>query len=685
MQKILLLGAFLFLVSCSPADDISENISLHNITLADPDTATNSYWASKYTFSDLLKNNTANNGVNALAAWDYIRYNVTTNKPGDGMKILMADSGIAPDHTTFGINQSKIHNIHLMDTSGTNTNYTQLTSAGATTNLRSSGILPTEYANVVGHGTAVASLINGRLAALSSVVHGGVAWGAKLGVAQLTQNKLIDANNLDGHVGLYSGTYLSELIASNGYHIVNMSFGGGEGILENNAITRALQNNAVLFVASTGNGGIGYSQPLYPAALAQTYNVDSYAGGFLAVGSNAPTVHTNSEIFHYCGNAKAFCLVGPISSTNRATVADATGYVTGYTQKFGTSFTAPLVSGAAAVLGGAFPSLSMKNIRDFILRGAQPLYDVHADGTDKNISIANRRKNGGMYITNEIARQTVNDGIVSEVYGYGQLDVLEAVKLAHNTVISKTTSSASESIVYASPILASALQSRENQSALNAIPSYDAYGTYTLGLANNIKATPSFGIADKVSAMVNNNSLHSYHSFNLNGNGSLMLNNSIITKDLSYSNRDITLQMPITAGITGKTNFNQHTFMLQKQFAGVMFAFKEMSLQNLEITPTLDGLMPFHNIAFSGGNTKSILVEKSFQNVVVELSSAFGKAQSALLRQDLFPEQSLNVAQTISLSHKNMGEVIGLDVGFLRESKTLLGSYSSGAFSFGEN
>ncbi|MFT4968149.1 MAG: hypothetical protein ACI9CD_001176, partial [Candidatus Deianiraeaceae bacterium] len=41
--------------------------------------------------------------------------------------------------------------------------------------------------------------------------------------------------------------------------------------------------------------------------------------------------------------------------------------------------------------------------------------------------------------------------------------------------------------------------------------------------------------------------------------------------------------------------------------------------------------------------------------------------------------------QTISLSHKNMGEVIGLDVGFLRESKTLLGSYSSGAFSFGEN
>ena len=48
-------------------------------------------------------------------------------------------------------------------------------------------------------------------------------------------------------------------------------------------------------------------------------------------------------------------------------------------------------------------------------------------------------------------------------------------------------------------------------------------------------------------------------------------------------------------------------------------------------------------------------------------------------------DNSTNLSQTLSISHHKNGNLVGVDFGFLRETLTLLGTYSSGAFALGEN
>lgn len=345
------------LTSCSSSDKVLQNnATLHNVTLSSPDKSTSTYYSGQGTYSSSLV------AVNAVAAWDYIRYNITANTPGQGMKVLVIDTAVAPDHSAFynsSNGQSQISTIQVGDVYDTNTNFNQLTGVSTTQSARNaSGQLSAELNEVAMHGTAVASLIVGNVTSItngsSTVKTAGVAFGATVGVLQMAQKVQgqtwsLSNQNLDGLNWLYSDTNrLSNIIQQNNYHIVNLSYGDSNNIsIEDASIQAAVQNNNVLIVAATGNNDPESSRfinPEYPAALAQIDNAGSYQGGILAVTStNTATGVSSTETFNYCGNAKAFCLAAPSSNVTVATPDKL------YSTDSGTSFSTPIVAGICGV------------------------------------------------------------------------------------------------------------------------------------------------------------------------------------------------------------------------------------------------------------------------------------------------------------------------------------------------
>ena len=693
-MKYILRGIFLCIITACASKKVVTNGLLHNVTLSSLDKSTASYYSTaNYSFPL--------NSIKAVDAWNYIRYNITSNNPGEGMKILVIDSAVAPDHVAFynsstGIN--RISQILVMDTfSGdvtldnnstvytTNTNYNELTSVSTMSAARSGGSNLSELINASQHGAGVASVAAGNQYATSGTTYAGVAWGAQVGVIQIAQNRSIandysgDGKNTDGLSALYGkSSTLSNIIKTNGYHIVNMSFGDGDiSNSEANSLSTAVKENNVLFVVSTGNNETGdYTNPQYPARYAKDFNQSSYSGGFLAVGSANNTTHASTENFNYCGDAKAYCLVAPSSNVN---VARSTSTTT-YAVQSGTSFAAPQVAGAAAVIGGAFPSLTMREIRDFLLRGASPMYDTHISSTDAS---AGRRQQGGKYITSETFRTTAKDGVISDVYGYGMLDLLASVKLVDSTIVKNTRSTVKDSVIYVSSITAGMVN---NALAFNQVQSFDEYGTYTIGLANNVKTLPSFGISDRISTLVRMNSMQNSKFVNMGNFGGFGILNTIAQKELSYTNHDVLQTTHSMYGLEQSGQFNKPMLQIQQQLAGFVFGFKDgYNPQNLAVVSNLENFKPFYSFAFSGSNAKQITMGSRFGNLTLNIESTFGKGQAMQERLDLFAQSSPNIAHAISIEHIKNNNKFNVDLGVLRESTTLLGAYSSGAFTLGRN
>ena len=85
-----------------------------------------------------------------------------------------------------------------------------------------------------------------------------------------------------------------------------------------------------------------------------------------------------------CGEAANYCLAAPgawVLSTVYSEDGDFHSYLskTAYAQFQGTSMAAPMVSGAAAVVKGAYPNLTARQVVDILLRTAT---DLGAPGTD---------------------------------------------------------------------------------------------------------------------------------------------------------------------------------------------------------------------------------------------------------------------------------------------------------------
>lgn len=197
---------------------------------------------------------------------------------------------------------------------------------------------PVVIANVfdqVGHGTAVASIV------------ASTAPGSTLFI-----NKVLDANNECTCAGVYQG--LAEAI-SHQATIINMSLGfHTNNCIMLSALVTSAQNSGHLIVAAAGNDNS--SSRSYPAA---NLNV-------VAVGNVDDRDQRYSDPLHGSN-------FGPwvnIAAPGVAIVAPFSGQSSNWT---GTSFSAPFVSGTAALISSKYPSLSASDIRSQLMRTALPI------------------------------------------------------------------------------------------------------------------------------------------------------------------------------------------------------------------------------------------------------------------------------------------------------------------------
>jgi subtilisin family serine protease len=153
-----------------------------------------------------------------------------------------------------------------------------------------------------------------------------------------------------------------------GARILNLSVGGPKtSRTERRAIQYAIGHGA-LVVTAVGNEGQSGNPVEYPAALVQPVGSDGAGGAGLAV--TASTAGGRRAAFANTGSwvslaAPGDHVLGALSDTSspllfpRTTFAGVTGL---YGYGSGTSFAAPLVSGAAALVWAANPSLTAQQV-----------------------------------------------------------------------------------------------------------------------------------------------------------------------------------------------------------------------------------------------------------------------------------------------------------------------------------
>ncbi|TNW13496.1 autotransporter domain-containing protein, partial [Xylella fastidiosa] len=280
---------------------------------------------------------------------------------------------------------------------------------------------PASPDDVSGHGTNVAQLIAGQPV---EYWPGGIAPGATIfsarvfsSAAESAKESPIGGNFFEGEAAQLKRVN-ADMIAA-GVRIQNNSWGyenqntGDKQVWIDPAVTDGfvnvyrdlVLNNNVLVIFASGN----YSQQ-QPGRLSRLPSLPTVEGGaspadlergWLVVAALDSFDHPDqlTSYSNHCGIAMHYCLAAPGDlieiDTNVTTspVDGDKGYLNGYLIQNGTSFAAPLVSGAAALVWEAFPYFSNDLVRQTLLGTAT---DLGAPGVD-------------------------------EVFGYGALNVGKAV------------------------------------------------------------------------------------------------------------------------------------------------------------------------------------------------------------------------------------------------------------------
>ena len=295
----------------------------------------------------------------------------------------------------------------------------------------------------VGHGTTVASLAAGRPA--PGLYSGGETgnWGG--GIAQdatvLSSRIIGDTPPVDDGSGGGNeikagdgyGDFFKSInaeLASAGAKVINNSWGGlywKDPLLTvelANAWKDFVVNRGGIVVFANGNSGRDsrfVGNPSDNAALPTLANDVALQKGWLTVGALDPANPTQlTDYSQQCGIAMNYCLVAPgnVVFIDAKATSPATS---GLYQGGGTSYAAPLVSGAAAVVWSAFPYFSSDLVRQALLGGAK---DLGAPGVDP-------------------------------VFGWGLLDVSKAANGLSNFAWGDVAVSFSGNSVWRNPIIGS--------------------------------------------------------------------------------------------------------------------------------------------------------------------------------------------------------------------------------------
>jgi serine protease AprX len=291
---------------------------------------------------------------------------------GQGVTVAVIDTGIDATHTDLSYGQQVIQNVRVADLQGSAPAFIYPTAAEG---LNDSDL-------TMGHGTLVASIIAGSGAA-SGGTYGGMAPGAKLlGISGGDANLFFVLSAMD--------YVLSHRVDQN-IRVVNCSF-GISGLFDANdpvnVATQALHNSGISVVFSAGNRG------------AQPNSLNPYAVAPWVIGVGAVTKSGSLCSFSSRGAAGYGAFYPTLVAPGQAIVgARATGinvvgtsgltaglispdndlqtippaYLPRYTSSSGTSFAAPHVAGAIALMLQANPALQVDEIRNILQDTATPM------------------------------------------------------------------------------------------------------------------------------------------------------------------------------------------------------------------------------------------------------------------------------------------------------------------------
>ncbi len=218
-----------------------------------------------------------------------------------------------------------------------------------------------------GHGTFVSSLAAGSVTNADGIAGAG-------GDAQLLVVKADSASGSFTDMDEAAGIIYA---VDHGAKVVNLSVGGPTtSVIEQRAIQYAVRHGALL-VAAVGNEYAAGNPVEYPAALLQPTGSNGVGGSGLAVtasgstGLRAPFANTGSWVSLAAPGENVFGAVSRDSSPTaypRSPLPGSQGGLYGYAS--GTSFAAPQVSGAAALVWAANPSLTAGQVAQILKQTA---------------------------------------------------------------------------------------------------------------------------------------------------------------------------------------------------------------------------------------------------------------------------------------------------------------------------
>jgi subtilisin family serine protease len=216
----------------------------------------------------------------------------------------------------------------------------------------------------LGHGTFVSSLAAGSVA--NGVGISGFGGDAKLLVVQ--------AIAADGYITDVEEAAAIVYAVKHGARIINLSIGGSETSRVERRAIRWAARQGVLIVAAAGNEHEDGNRPEFPAALLQPVGSYGRGGIGLAVGATsmdgtrADFSNTGSYLSLAAPGENVFAAESADSDWPHASLPWASPGAYGWAS--GTSFAAPEVAGAAALVWAANPSLSAVQVAQLLKQSA---------------------------------------------------------------------------------------------------------------------------------------------------------------------------------------------------------------------------------------------------------------------------------------------------------------------------
>lgn len=565
--------------------------------------------------SDEYKENWGLDAIKPLTAYE-------RGGTGEGIIVGIVDSGVDEDHVDL------VGNIH---------------SASKDVSF-SRALFDRTIDDIDGHGTFVAGII-GAMQNDSGTL--GVAYNSSLLILRADERTSctdVPDDPEEEPSCIFSDPDIAKGIdfaVATGAKVINLSLGGNEASL---ILVQAIQGAVeagVLMVISAGNDG-----EANPDAMALQGINPNFAGHIIIVGASDIT-NTIAGFSNKAGTGQTVYMVAPGDEVTSTYLNNHLG-IGG-----GTSFAAPHVTGAAAILFQMFPSLTAPEVMDILLESAT---DLGAPGVD-------------------------------DIYGWGLLNIEAAIAPlgAQSLPIQVVGNSLSLLPIAPSGIdLSPAFGDALITSPLNSVMMLDGYNrSYMINMTNRIER-PQAGI--NLGAVLAERHAYQALGLDIGDKGGFQVN----LYDPNWQIRSIAAALPqsvsanlrhdvgyahFTAKPTPNTEFSITKGMAWSNLGGGAKARRSFMSR---------GLFGESFLGFGTSKTQVGVVQNLSGSLDLKIGTSFGKYKPKAAQ--FFDKQNIKGSVTTaytSLTHWGAKYSIGIQAGAMVEKNAMLGSLSDGALNLG--